>query len=190
MEFAAKERLHDVDLPRSFLVGKRREYETGLHFKNARSLARLAKEKQAADPQYPVAAVLFHDADGTRSTERGLFEAKWKSISDGFKAEQFDRGIPMVPKPKSEAWLLCALKSQPYQRCETLEDSLSGNDHSPNPAKDQLEVLLSEQNRSVADLPEMVAQGVIDPGRIDMPSFNRFRARLEEVTRQMIRRPE
>jgi len=45
-----------------------------------------------------------------------------------------DRGVAMIPKPKSEAWLLCALKNKPYESCEKLEDR-SGNDDSPNSLK-------------------------------------------------------
>ena len=47
----------------------------------------------------------------------------------------------MIPKPKSEAWLICALKRDPYQVCERLE-ARSGNDQSPNSLKRELEQLL------------------------------------------------
>jgi hypothetical protein len=170
----------------SLSAGKKRDYETAFFFKNARALARLAIEKSKSSRETPIGAVLFRDADGTRSTERGLFETKWKSIEDGFNAENFDTGIPMVPKPKSEAWILCALKSHQYQSCAPLEDSLSGNDTCPNPAKEQLEVILCSQGKTVNDLPDMVKDGTISPTRIDMPSFNQFRKRLETVTHKML----
>lgn len=165
-------------------VGKKRDYETAFFFKNARALARLAKDRTMAEGA-PVGAILFRDADGTRSTERGLFEQKWKSIVDGFSAEQFDYGVPMVPKPKSEAWLLCALKPNPYQSCAGLETSLSGSDHAPNPAKEQLEARLQALGKTIDDLSDMVTDGTISPSRIDMPSFNQFKARLESVTYAM-----
>ena len=174
-------------LPVVLSAGKRRDYETALFFKNARALAQLAKAK--VSPTAPVGAILFRDADGTRSTERGLFEQKWKSIEDGFRAEGFGLGVPMVPKPKSEAWLLCALKSQPYQHCAGLEDSLSGNDRAPSPAKAQLASVLSARGKTVGDLVAMLGDGSIAPNRIDMPSFNRFRDRPETVARSMLRRP-
>ncbi len=187
MEFVSEGVLAGLSrkLPMTLSAGKKRDYETAYHFKAARALAKLAVARKAT-PDSEVGAVLFRDADGTRSTERGLFETKWKSIEDGFAAENFPRGVPMVPKPKSEAWILCALKPNPYQGCATLEDSLSGNDNSPNPAKAQLEVLLKQNGKEVADLSQMVADGVIDPKRIDMPSFKRFSDRLRDVTHAML----
>jgi hypothetical protein len=176
-------------LPMALSAGKKRDYETAFFFKGARALARHASRRGAA-ANCPAGAVLFRDADGTRSTERGLYEAKWNSIEGGFRAENFENGVPMVPKPKSEAWLICALKPQPYQNCAALEDSLSGNDNSPNPAKTQLEALLDLLDKSSADLPDLVGDGAISATRIDMPSFQRFRQRLEEVTRNMLGQPQ
>lgn len=187
MEFVSEMTLAGLsrELPMALSAGKKRDYETAYHFKAARALARLAAERKAAEG-CEVGAVLFRDADGTRSTERGLYEAKRKSIEDGFVAETFPHGVPMVPKPKSEAWLLCALKANPYQHCADLEESLSGNDKSPNPAKAQLEARLTQLGKEVTDLSEMVKDGAIAPERIDMPSFNRFRERLVEVTQAML----
>jgi hypothetical protein len=87
----------------------------------------------------------------------------------------------MIPKPKSEAWLICALKDEPYQHCEPLEDR-SGNDTSPNPLKGELEALLGEPT-SRKKLSEMVSDGTIDIGRIDMPSFHSFRESLQAAIR-------
>ena len=187
MEFIAEVSLARLSrkLPMALSAGKKRDYETAYHFKAARALARLAVARKS-EANCAVGAVLFRDADGTRSNERGLFESKRKSIEDGFVAENFPHGVPMVPKPKSEAWILCALQPNSYQGCAALEDSLSGNDNSPNPAKAQLDVLLDEKGKEVNDLSEMVADGKIDAGRIDMPSFNRFRDRLREVTHAML----
>lgn len=96
----------------------------------------------------------------------------WRSLSLVFR------------RPKSEAWLLCALKADPYQYCAGLE-SLSGNDASPNSAKKRLEMLLQDLDRSSSELSSMVESGDIDPRRIDMESFNRFKDRLMEVVKAM-----
>jgi hypothetical protein len=173
---------HSKKLPMAISIGKKRDYETAYFFKNARALARQAN-KRAREQRCPIGVVLFRDAD---STQRRVYESKWKSIAGGFLAEDFAHGVPMVPKPKSEAWLLCALKPQAYQNCADLEDSLSGNDNSPNPAKEQLERILTDQNKTISNLPEMVVDGTIVPGRIEMPSFQRFRARLEDVARSLL----
>ena len=84
----------------------------------------------------------------------------------------------MVPRPKSEAWMLCALKVQPYQNCHLLEDE-PGNDNSPNSLKAQLAAIFNNAEPSAAKQSELVAEGRVDPLQIDMPSFQRFREELE-----------
>ena len=84
-----------------------------------------------------VVAVLFRDSDGTATAQRGLWTDERNSMLRGFEDEGFSCGVPMLPKPKSEAWVLCALKDNPYQGCDALEER-SGNDNSPNSLKDDL----------------------------------------------------
>lgn len=191
MEFVSEARRTEIAraLPRSYVMGKKREFGGGYYFKEAMALASAAKDRSKANNDCPVAAVLFRDADGTRSTEQGLFEVKWKSIEDGFRAADFSHGVPMVPKPKSEAWLLCALKEDPYLHCTGLEDSLSGNDNAPESAKQQLQQRLEARGRGTEDLVPMLEQGEIVLNRIAMPSFKKFRDRLEEVTDRMFGGP-
>lgn len=191
MEFVSEARRIEIAraLPRSYIIGKKREAGGGYYFKEAMALAQAAKKCSKVNNDCPVAAVLFRDADGTRSTERGLFEIKWKSIVDGFRAAEFDLGVPMVPKPKSEAWLLCALKEDAYQHCAGLEDSLSGNDNAPDSAKQQLLQRLADRGEGTKDLIAMIEQGEVLLNRINMPSFQQFRDRLEEVTQQMFGGP-
>ena len=118
------------------LPGVKAEKDTGFFRKNAQALGSMAKEMEVRR-EYPVVAVLFRDSDGSNSSTRSLWDKKFDSIVLGFQQAGFDRGVPMVPKPKSEAWLLCALKENPYQHCASLEDE-SGNDASPNSLKKQL----------------------------------------------------
>ena len=167
------------------LPGKKRPVETAYFFKNARGLARLAKDRSARD-RCPVGAVLFRDSDGTVSSQRSLWRDKVASMEAGFTAEDFDLGVPMVPKPKSEAWLLCAVQAGQYQHCTRFE-ALSGNDASPNSAKLALQKALAARRRSHADVGDMVVNGEIDPRRIRMPSFDYFRERLLTVGQQMLK---
>jgi hypothetical protein len=160
------------------LPGKKRAKETRYFFNNARILAKLAREEEAYRND-EVVAVLFRDSDGTASAERGLWENKRQSILDGFDEEQFGRGVPMIPKPKSEAWLICALKHDAFQHCHLLE-SRSGNDNSPNSLKRELKSLLGD-TEVIADLCGRLRDGRIDIDRIVMPSFAAFRDRLEAV---------
>jgi hypothetical protein len=159
------------------LPGKKQAKETRYFFNNARILARFAKEKATALDE-EVVAVLFRDSDGTASAGRGEWHDKRESMLDGFDEEGFDRGVPMIPKPKSEAWLICAWKKNPYRGCEALEER-SGNDNSPNNLKDELEELLEEEV-TPDSLREKVGES-FDIDRIKMPSFKAFRDRLEEV---------
>ena len=85
-------------------------------------------------------------------------------------------GVPMLPNPKSEAWLLCASKEPPYVNCLHLEDE-SGNDTSSNPLKEQLQNALggTYDNKRMT---EWILNGSLDTDRIDMPSFCCFKKDL------------
>jgi hypothetical protein len=123
--------------------------------------------------------VLFRDADGTASSGRGEWADKWNSMLAGFAIEQISTGVPMLPKPKSEAWILCALRNQ-YQSCAKLEDE-SGNDASPNSLKKQLEEHLGETGSRTL-INEKIEMGAIDLDKItDMPSMAAFKDRLTTV---------
>jgi len=159
------------------LRGKKRPKETLYFYKNARALGHLALERQA-EVDDDVVAVFFRDSDGTASAGLGQWDKKWQSILRGFEAEQFSNGVPMLPRPKSEAWILCAVKKK-YQGCNALERR-SGNDNSPKSLKKELRRHFgSAPTRE--QLCEMVADGTIDIQRIVMPSFVAFRDRLKEV---------
>ena len=123
--------------------------------------------------------VLFQDTDNRASSGRGEWQHKWESILNGFQIEKVETGVPMLSKPKSEAWLLCALR-QEYQHCESLENE-SGNDNSPNNLKQQLETYLGQPvTREL--LNDKIDQRKIDVHQIvDMPSLNAFKQRLNEV---------
>ncbi len=160
------------------LRGLKRQRETLYFYRNARALAIEANalEEKLNDI---VIAVLFRDADGTQSSGRGEWQAKWDSMLKGFQEEGFERGVPMIPKPKSEAWLLCALKNN-YQHCERLEHE-SGNDDSENSLKSQLDKVLNG-HIPATELADKVKAKEIDVLQItDMPSLNAFKDRLTEV---------
>ncbi len=159
------------------LPGKRRARETRYFFNNARALARIAVERQK-QLKDGVVAVLFRDADKA-SAGRGVWEDKRRSMLDGFKQEEFPRGVPMIPKPVSEAWLVCALRTHPYQGCDTLEDRPSSAG-SPHSLQRELEQLHGD-SPSREELVQMVTDRIIDVDHLDMPSFTAFRSRLEEV---------
>ena len=156
-------------------TGKKGVKGTAYFTNNAIALAKIAKNK-SKELNDEVVAILFRDSDGTCSSIKGLWEDKISSIEMGFKIEKFDRGVAMIPKPKSEAWLLCALGNKPYESCEKLEDR-SGNDDSPNSLKKELDALGIENSK----INEMIQSGEIDIEKIDMPSFRHFVNRLKEL---------
>jgi len=120
-------------------------------------------------------AAYFHDADGTRSDSPQRWNQLSMAIATGFQAAGLnERGIALVPKPKSEAWFICAVKPEPYQHCSCLEDELSGNDRSPERApKKVLGALLNNPGYHRQDLCDLV--GKLDVKHLDMPSFNAVR---------------
>jgi hypothetical protein len=181
MHFVSKSRVSSVSkgLRPPTLAGRKRKQETAYFFRNARAMAHLSRDLAEGCGEDDVVAVLFRDADKTRSTVDEEWQDKRDSMLNGFAFESFNSGVPMVPNPKSEAWLLCALKKvQPYQHCDRLELE-SGNDDAPNSLKAQLAAALGGEPSAVA-LAERVRSGEVDPNQIDMPSFVAFRTRLEQ----------
>lgn len=166
------------------LRGKHMEAETGLYYSNARQLGLVAKKCQAMADS-PVMAVLFRDADGTHSASGQLWKAKCKSMADGFRAADFEFGVPMLPKPKSEAWLLSAKKLGNHSH-EVLED-ISGNDDSPNSAKSQLEHAFGAR-QSAAQLAQWCEDRPDSWEQLQtMPSFKAFFDRFHAVADLILR---
>lgn len=156
--------------------GKKQLIETRFFYNNARALAKIAK-LEGSRRGVQVIPILFRDADDP--SPNGEWANKRKSMLDGFEIEEVVNGVPMIPKPTSEAWILCALREN-YQNCEKLENEKSSPD-SKNLLKDQLEQHLGEQGtRSI--LNDKIDCGELDINKIvDMPSLNVFKERLDEV---------
>jgi hypothetical protein len=155
--------------------GKKQPSETRYFYNNARALALLAGELNVEDR----VVVLFRDGDGTATSDRQEWAQKLRSMLDGFAVEGLTTGVPILPKPKSEAWWLCALRHD-YRECQQLEDE-SGNDASPNSLKSQIEAHLGEPATRLL-LNDKIDGGAIDLDRmIDLPSVKAFQERLDEV---------
>ncbi|MDX4070472.1 hypothetical protein Q6A88_01995 [Aliarcobacter skirrowii] len=168
-----------IETCKSFKVfsGKKQAQETIYFYKNALGLSKIAKEKCEEKKDNDVIAVLFRDCDGTGTSSSTLWDDKIKSMETAFEQEKIN-GIPMIPNPKSEAWLICALKNNPYQHCEQLEIR-SGNDDSPNNLKDELKAILVTIGKEYNNINEMIKNEEIDIYKIKMPSFDYFLKKLE-----------
>ena len=171
-------------VPKHMLPGDKKEQETGFYFKNARALSRIAS-KYETDIGDDVVGILFRDTD--KFNDRGNKDAKYQSMVTGFKVEEneklsnFRRGVPMLAKPVSEAWMLCGLykKNNPTQDCSYLENVKYGTG-SWHQLKDVLAKELGE-DPDRETLCEKVKSGEINFDLVDLESYKKFRERLEEV---------
>ncbi len=191
VEFVSKKDLIDMCKTKkksAVLVGLKKGKGTAEFHKNAQALAILSKNL-ANKEGCAVGCVLFRDCDGVRASARTRWQEKWDSMEEGFKAQGFGFGVPMIPKPKSESWILCALQDSPHRDCDQLED-LPGNDSSSGAPKEVLAQKLLELglgDSSTANLMRLVREGKIDVRQINMPSYNAFKNRLNSTLREMLR---
>jgi len=172
------ELIKECKLIKSF-AGKKRGKETGFFYKNAIGLSRITRKECKKKNDNDAIAVLFRDLDGTQSTSSDVYDKKIKAIENAFKTEKI-QGVAMIPNPKSEAWLICALKKSKYQNCGVLEER-SGNDNSPNNLKEELSQILQKNQIEYNDINEMIKNGSIDIDKIDMKSYTYFRGSLEKL---------
>ena len=163
---------------------KKQESETGLYFSNALHLGLMAQQL-AVEQGDVVMAVLFHDSDGTNSAPGQMWQAKWDSMVNGFASASFDFGVPMLPKPKSEAWLLCAGQTAMHSHA-ALED-ISGNDDSPKSAKDRWEEFMGSSQNAALEADWCASNPTEWTNLLTMPSFKAFYDRFHEVASAIVR---
>ena len=135
-----------------------------------------------------VGVIFFRDCDGTNAAPVNLWEMIVKAMQAGFEESGNKYGVPMVPRPKSEAWLLGYYQrnlpgQREYNHCERFED-MPGNDHSPNALKKLLKMALHTDG-DVYDQIDEDQINAIQWERVDMRSLNLFRKRLENVLAAM-----
>ncbi|MDO9225461.1 MAG: hypothetical protein Q8M09_00415 [Pseudomonadota bacterium] len=163
---------------------KKKAAETGYFFSNAMALGLFALDLERQTGHRAV-AILHRDCDSTHSAKTGMWEVKQKSMLDGFTYARFERGVPMLPKPTSEVWLLCAAKQQPYQRCEQLED-LPGNLASPHHPKYKLDEVFGQRQSAEQLCNWLDAHPFDSPRARAMPSYAAFHDRLLEAIRGVL----
>lgn len=169
------------------IMGRSKEYKPFEEvYLSAQYLGRHSKAVFQDDENAGV--IFFKDSDGTNSAPRHLWEKTVKAMQSGFEASGNKHGVAMVPRPKSEAWLLGYYQKnfpgqREYNHCERFEE-LPGNDGSPRSAKE----LLKKSLNTTGDVYDLISKDEIEAiqwERIDMPSFNLFRKRLENVLAAM-----
>jgi hypothetical protein len=179
--FLSEGELSDLRPSKPFFLPRGEDKDGNQYFRKGAYLLGIYATTVARDRKSSVVAVLFRDADGTRSTVRADWRRKFDSMARGFEAAKFPSGVPMVPRPKSEAWMLCGLlkHSDANANCHWLEDE-SGNDGSPNSLKRQLALHLGHEP-TAEEQAELVRGGIINPERIDLSSFEAFREALDHA---------
>lgn len=128
-------------------------------------------------------AVYFIDTDGRnedKDDNSQLHRKIVEALNEGYVKGGFAGGVAMVPKPTSEAWLICHCQTSPYANCSILETRLSGNDNCPDEQspKKELERFIGA-GYDDAVVFDKVAE--LDIEQLDMPSFNRFKQDLKSV---------
>lgn len=171
--------------PRTALPGVRRPPGYVGHYKQAYALGLMAKDIEAAENVSSL-SVMFRDSDGTSSTGAGHWRELATAIADGYVAAGYLSGVAMIPKPKQESWLLCALKNDPYVGCQVLEDE-SGNDASPNSLKDKLREAVGN-HPTVEEMCDWIVTRRFDSTKIEMESFSHFRTNLLVALDSVVRR--
>ena len=127
-------------------------------------------------------AVFFHDPDHSRAESSHTAVEIENAMLTGFGMAQCETGVPMVPNPRSEAWLLAYFQKglpgqQSYNKSERFED-LPATDKSPNSVKKLLQKALCCESELEVYPKVMDEFSSIDWSRVSMPSFNRFKGRL------------
>lgn len=168
------------------LPGAKRDQETGYFYKNAWMLGEAARELEDERKDRGI-AVLHRDADTRHATPATEWAQKVKSMVDGFtRAGYGGQGVPMLPRPISEAWLLCLARAT-GPSCAALEDE-HGNPDAANPLKRQLAQALGLEETSAEALVAWLDQSPLDLARLDdMPSFADFHQRLQFAVQAALR---
>lgn len=172
-ELSAEAKKHRY--PHTALPGVRRPPGYVGHYKQAYALGVMAKEIEREE-QVASLSVMFRDSDGTNTAGTGHWRELVSAISEGYAAAGYSAGVAMIPKPKQESWLLCALKQEPYNGCQLLEDE-PGNDASPNSLKGKLRDAVGGEP-SVEDMCDWITSRRFDSTKVEMESFEYFRGNL------------
>lgn len=129
--------------------------------------------------------IYFHDLDAnTKATVDEIYNAYMKAMNDGFESVFFPYGVPMIPKTRSESWLLCLLDSDGGKNAKYFED-LPMSDKSPNSGKKVLAAKLNvSEDESYSRIEEK--RDSFMWASLQAPSFLVFRDRLKTVSAKLL----
>lgn len=167
--------------PKSMLSrGAKKKYD-GMNAiqRQAQALGKMAKEKGDTGAEF------FHDCDYTHSQasdSQDYYEELIRTVEIGFYLkDKYRDGVAMIPKPRSESWLLAHYQNTPYQASERFEN-LPGNDVSEKSGKKLLAYFFHCKENEIYDY---VNADEIDWCKIDCPSFIFFKKRFQHVVQRL-----
>ena len=153
---------------------------------SAKCLAQKAEETAMEnDEPHKWGVIYFHDLDAnTKASVDEIYNASMKAMNEGFESASFPHGVPMIPKTRSESWLLCLLDPDGGANAKYFED-LPMSDRSPNSGKKVLATLLKvSEDESYTIVEER--RDSFDWTRLQAPSFLVFRDRLKTVSAKLL----
>lgn len=129
--------------------------------------------------------IYFHDLDAnTTFSVDEVYQAYLSAMNDGFESENFSNGVPMIPKTRSESWLLCLLSPDKGSSAKYYED-LPMSDKSPKTGKILLaDVLKDSHDESYAIIEDQ--RDKFDWTSLRAPSFLVFSERLKAVSGKIL----
>ena len=157
---------------------------------SAKCLAQKAEETAMEnDEPHKWGVIFFHDLDAnTKASVDEIYNASMKAMNDGFDSASFPHGVPMIPKTRSESWLLCLLDSDGGVNKRYFED-LPMSDKSPNSGKKVLAAVLEvSEDESYSRIEEK--RDTFDWTGLQAPSFLVFRDRLKIVSAKLLNQNE
>lgn len=157
---------------------------------SAKCLAQKAEETAMEyDEPHKWGVIYFHDLDAnTKASVDEIYNDSMNAMNEGFDSVSFPHGVPMIPKTRSESWLLCLLDSDGGVNKRYFED-LPMSDKSPNSGKKVLAAVLDvSEDESYSRIEEK--RDTFDWIGLQAPSFLVFRDRLKTVSAKLLNQNE
>ncbi len=132
-------------------------------------------------------AIYFKDMDFPSSENRDkYYEALIAAMHVGFDNAGFQRGVPMVPKTRSESWMLCIVDKHAARM--SYYENLPGSDNSPKSGKKVLAKMLGcSEKENYAKLSDRIEN--YDWDALSAPSFAFFKNRLHVIAASILHEP-
>lgn len=143
--------------------------------------------KRALSYSSDCGAIYFKDMDfSSNENKEKYYEALIAAMHLGFDSAEFRKGVPMIPKTRSESWMLCVVDKNAAR--ESYYENLPGSDKSPNSGKKILAAKLGcSEKENYAKLSDRIEN--YDWDNLSAPSFVFFKNRLHVVSASILHEP-